>query len=213
MKKLIITLALVIGMVANAQKTSTFYFFVDLTHEPLIQSYVDLVKAELPSILKGTKSGNGVVVHLVPITNFTYLTPKTIKLAARDIPWYENEYLRQDELSAFKASFEKGLKVFDFGDGYPNTRIYEELLANMKDIKDSKATVMVLSDLYENAEGKVQLHKTYPRDVSSQYDPLFFDDITIVQGITKGDDPKNADYVLKFWRTILPGTNVDRFKL
>ena len=215
MRKLLLILALAVGMTASAQKQTNYYFFIDLTAPELIEDFKEQAYAKIDkSGLSKDNGCNGIKLTVVPITDVPFLQPAKASIVAGgdECTWYANPMDRKKSVKNFNRSIDKALGKYYYGDGYPLTRIYETVMGEMVEIKNQNAKVFVFSDMFENTDD-FSMFSTFPKDIDGTYESIKGLDVTLIQGIANDTETKKADYALMFWTKVFPGAEVERFKL
>ena len=221
MKKLLLTLALVVGMTASAQKTTDYYFFLDLTAPELIEPFKDQIMMKLREDLGGKEfkrlekdnGCHGVKVTIVPITDIPFVQPKAVSIMAGgdDCSWYANPADREDAVKYFRNKLNKAIGHFEYGEGYANTRIHETVSGELSKIKP-ETKVYILSDMIENGF-EFSMLNSYPKNVDGTYESIKDLDVILIQGVDSEIDIKFLDYALMFWTKVFPGSKYERIQL
>ena len=203
MKKLLI-IALLLGASVNAQ-TKVYNIFIDLTDEALVESYKEQIMESLPVIIRKNKD-NTVELNILPITNIAGFKSK--KSVLTPSPWYANSLVTEDKEKAWIKQVSRELDKFEFGTGYGQTRIYD----NLNRIKSKTSTIIVFSDLIENSDD-VSLYKSYPNlDVAVKLTTIHMPNVYFVRGIANHLDQdliRLSDYAEKFWKQVIPGISIE----
>lgn len=214
MKKLLLTLALVVGMTASAQKTTDYYFFLDLTAPELIEPFKEQIFSKISFSGIGKDSDcNGIKVTIVPITDVPFVQPKTVVLSAGgdECVWYAAPHERKELIQSFRSKLNKAIGHYEYGEGYANTRIHETVSGELSKIKP-ETKVYILSDMIENGF-EFSMLNSYPKNVDGTYESIKDLDVTLIQGVDSEIDIKFLDYALMFWTKVFPGSKYERIQL
>lgn len=209
-----LVIALMFAASVNAQKNTVFNIFIDLTEEGLIESYKKQVIEAVPEILNeagiwiqdGVYTGEaGVELRFHPITNIAGLASTKVVIPFKEEFWYDNVYVRNDEIRKAIKKIPSALKRFSYGEGYDYTRIYD----NIKSVPGvENSVVIVFSDLFENSDD-VSVYDAYPNVLTHDaLEKLKLKDVYFVRGI---NEPSNqsyirlSEYAMDFWKSTIPG--------
>lgn len=213
MKNLLL-LTIMIAFNMQAQVTSKYHVFVDLTDPVLIETFKNDINKSIPSILSqaGIKYNknqsqwggeNGIQITFYSLANLQGIQTNTIYLKGREIPWYENAIDRDDEVKDFLKRIPKELNKLK-EDAFPRTRIYDNLVYNLDKINNKNSQVILYSDLFENYVNLTDVpllelrNVTFIRGIANQLDQIY---------IQRGDEYEKA------WKALIKGLKVKQIKL
>lgn len=199
MRKLLLIFTFLFSVLGHGQSNSLYYVFIDLTDPELIDPYKKKIKQSIPDMIANSnvRSGNGLEIRFFAINNLKQGARSSMIINPREISWFENKFIREDEINAFKKKVNKALSVFVEGE-YPHTRIIDAIQSEMPKFKRTKARekfVIVFSDLFENYSDN--------DDETIEIENIFF-----VRGISK---PLDQQYIRLgdehevYWRQRIPG--------